>query len=133
MTGGSRIDRRAVLLGTAATAFSIGRARAAADRRGVGRARNVTRGEDAWDAGFEVLVHRHATICLNSGAFGKIDQRFDADPDHDQVGVNGVAILERHAVAFVQAVQIFAHLWPEHRGHGNLFRRDDVNLELSLN
>ena len=101
------------------------------------------------DAGFQILVHRYAPIRLNSGMLGKIDPRLDADPDHDQVGCDGVAVLERHfarvdrghallqmeyhTVAFVQAAQVFAHLWPEHRRHRYLFRRDDVNFELSLN
>ena len=88
----------------------------------VGPARDVAGGEDTRNAGFEMFVHRHATIRLDSGAFGEFDERLDADPDHNQVGANCVAVLERHfafvdrdnallemvrhAFAFVQAVQV---------------------------
>ena len=41
--------------------------------------------------------------------------------------------MEHHAVAFVQTAQVFAHLWSENRGHRHRLRRDDVDLELSLN
>lgn len=66
----------------------------------VGPARDVAGGEDTRNAGFEMFVHRHATIRLDSGAFGEFDERLDADPDHNQVGANCVAVLERH-FAFV--------------------------------
>jgi hypothetical protein len=88
----------------------------------VGPARDVAGGEDTRNAGFEMFVHRHATIRLDSGALGEFDERLDADPDHNQVGANCVAVLERHfafvdrynallemerhAFAFVQALQV---------------------------
>ena len=44
--------------------------------------------EDLRNASLEILVHRHAVVGLDPRSLGKIDQRFDADPGHDQVDLD---------------------------------------------
>src|SRR5712691_110728 len=54
----------------------------------IGPARDVSCREDLRNAGLEILIHRHAPIGLDPRLLGKVDQRFDSDPDHDQVGLD---------------------------------------------
>jgi len=115
----------------------------------IGPARDISGCVDLRNAALEVLVHQHALVGLDASSLGKIDQRPDADSDHDQVGLNRVAVLENepslvncdntllqmehHAVAFVQTPEVFAHLRSENSLHRHRLRRDDVDLELSVN
>src|SRR5215469_178448 len=118
-------------------------------RERIGPACDVSSGEDPGNAGLEILVYPYAVIGFYPRPLGKIGQRLDADPDHNEVGVDRLAVLERdlafayrgntllqmeqHTVAFVQTPQIFAHLRSESPFHRHRLGRDDVDLELSLN
>src|SRR5260370_26820431 len=99
----------------------------------IGPARDISGCVDLRNARLEVLVHQHALVGLDASSLGKINQRPDADSDHDQDGIDRVVVLERdlslvnccdallqmeyHAVAFVQTTQMFAHLRSENSLH----------------
>ena len=57
-------------------------------------ARDVAGGEDARDAGLEVLVHRDAAVDGEACLFRQGDRRPHADADDDEIGLKRLAVLQ---------------------------------------
>ena len=112
----------------------------------IGPARDIARGVDAGDAGFEIGVHGDAAIDRKPGLFGQREARPHADADHHDIGLDHATALQRRALAvdrgdgiaevkddavlFVQGTDEIAHLRPEHALHRPLLQPDDVDLDI---
>ena len=111
----------------------------------IGPARDVAGGKDAGDAGFEIGIDGDAAIDRKAGLLGQRQPRPHADADHDQIGLERAAALERRALAvdrgdgvaemeddavlLMQRADEVAHRGSEHALHRPLFRRDDMDLD----
>ena len=51
-----------------------------------------------WRAGLEELVDQHSAVDGEPGLFGERRRRTDADSDDDEVGVDALAIVQRHCM-----------------------------------
>ena len=113
----------------------------------IGPARDVAGGKDAGRAGFEIRIDGDATIDRQSRLFGQSEARPHADADHDQIGLqraaalqrgalaldrgDGVAEMEDHAVLLMQRAHEVAHLRAEDTLHRPLLGRHDMNLDVA--
>ena len=113
----------------------------------IGPARDIARGIDSGDAGFEIRVDDDAAIERKTGLFGQRQPRPHADADHDEIGLqyaaalerralavdrsHGVAEMEDNAVLLVQRAHEIAHRGPQHPLHRPLLRCDDVDLNIA--
>src|SRR6202021_102992 len=113
----------------------------------IGPARDVARGVDSGDAGFEVCAYGDTTIERKAGLFGQRQARADADANDDHICLQHVAALERSALAvdrdhgipemkddavlLVQGAHEIAHAGPQHALHRPLLGGYDVNLDIA--
>jgi len=63
----------------------------------IGPARDIARRVDPGDARLEKSVHQHAAVEREAGLLGQPQPRPHPDADHDEVGVERAAALERGA------------------------------------
>ena len=113
----------------------------------IGPARNVARGVDAGNAGFQIGVDGDAPIDRQPGLLGQSKTGPHADANHHDIGLDrgaafqngaytvdrgdGVAEMEDDAMLFMQGADEVAHLRPQHAFHRPLLQADDVNLDIS--
>src|SRR5690554_3046344 len=67
-------------------------------RKPVGPAGDVAGGENPRNAGFQISIHRHPAIELQSGPFGQGEGGAYADPRDDEIGWEDIAVLQGDAV-----------------------------------
>src|SRR6185312_3614119 len=60
----------------------------------IGPPRNVSRSKDAWDACFEIFVHRDSTVHSQTGRLGKLHQRTHPNSRNDQIGFERSSVAE---------------------------------------
>ncbi len=82
----------------------------------IGPASDVAGGEDAGRAGLEADVDRNAAIDRESGGLGQLDVRPHADPRHEQIRPQPLAVLEDH-----RSVRHRPGLLPEMEHHALFF------------
>ena len=113
----------------------------------IGPARDIARGIDAGDAGFQIGIDGDAPIDRQPRLLRQPKARAHADADHHDIGLDRAAAFQRRAFAvdrgdgvaemkddamlLMQGADEVAHLRPEHALHRPLLQPDDVDLDIS--
>src|SRR6185437_15342797 len=113
----------------------------------IGPARDVAGGEDPGRARFEEAIDRDAAVGLEPGRLGEPDTRPHADAGDDEIGLENASVAQRHslaldaargvaqveddAVLLVNRLHEAAEIRTQDFLHRPLFRRDDMDLDIS--